>query len=452
MAWGMSFEIKLISIVGLAACSSAGADDATATARLNDLVPSVAVVSWSSPSAARVRVEYGPDTRYGFTTPRTELAAKAHEIDVIGFPASSELHFRVVVSTEAGDVAGDDHTLATNPEPAGLPSFELLHTDGEAWGSWTLVAYEQPGTDVSGVAVLDADAQPIWYWLDDRGSVPWATMSADRSEVVFLVDNHRFMETGPSFNVLSLDGRTYETIPAPWAHHAVAQPDVAGVRFAYIAADFREWNGEVVVGDGIVEVADDGSAREVWNAFDHLDVVVHEGWNSGSYDDGADWTHANGLFYDGDEGAYYLSLYYLGTVVKIDRATGDTVWQLGGADSDFTFVNDRGFSHQHAPEVRGDELYVFDNGAGGEPSRAVGYTLDTDAWTATRIWAWETAEESRAAVLGDVDLLPGDQFLSAWGDVGQVNVTGHDGTLHLSMDVDPGVIIGKAARLDTLYP
>jgi hypothetical protein len=249
---------------------------------------------------------------------------------------------------------------------------------------------------------------------------------------------------------VGLDGRSEERIDTPSAHHAVAQLGVHGARFAYLAGTVREVDGEEVMGDRIVEVADDGTEREVWNAFDQLPVVRTDGWDTRTVTGEADWTHANGLYYDPDSDAYYLSTYFLGQVFKIDRATGATIWRLGGTDSDFAFVDDAGFAHQHAPEVHGDTLYVFDNGA--PAARAVAYTLDTDAWTATKTWEWQTPEGSRVGVLGDVDELPDDQLLTAWGDLGQLAVVGRDGSLHWRLDTEPGVILGKAQQIETLYP
>ncbi|MDP2312872.1 MAG: aryl-sulfate sulfotransferase [Pseudomonadota bacterium] len=440
--------ILLPFTVACAAPPAGGAADEVAW-RLNDNVGGVVDVSWSSAEAARVRVEYGPDTSYGRTTPLSEVAATAQEITVIGFAPDSEWHFRVVTVTDAGESPGPDHVVETAEAEDGLPEIELLATDGTAWGEWTLAAYGWSDVPQTGVVVLDENAQIVWHVQRDGTFIPWVELTEDNKKAVFLVgDEGRMGEYVVAY--VGLDGRGYQAFPTTHAHHAMTQPEIPGVRFAYVSWVLDEWEGEPVVGDRIVEQAEDGTEREIWNAFDHLPVARHDGWEFGLYEQGADWTHANGLYYDTADDSYVVSLYWTDTLYKIDRETGETIWQFGGADSDFTLVDDEGFSRQHAPEIHGNRLYLFDNGT--TPSRAVEYELDTTNWTATKVWEWATPEEGQAGVLGDVDVLPDDQMLTGWGNLGQVNVTGLDGTVHWRADAEPGVVIGKAQRFESFYP
>ncbi len=444
-------------VLTLGGCGDAGPgapviDESTLALRMSEHVPNAGWVTFETAEPVRGYLEYGPDESYGHTTPIPEEPATFHDISLVGLPPSSTWHYRVVARTEDGDVASSDHLVETGRCVGDIPDVELLADDGEAWGAYTLAAFGWPGPpDLGGTLILDDAGEVVWCWADGTlRFVPWASRSQDGQHAVILTSNDAG-DFSSSVHYVSLDGRSAEEILVPRAHHSIAQVGVAGVRFAYLASVVREWEGDLVLGDRIVEVMDDGTEREVWNAFDALPVETHGGWENRNTEGAADWTHANGLHYAPETDAYYVSTYFLSSIYAIDRTTGALLWTLGGDHSDFTFVDDYGFRYQHAPELHGDTLYVFDNG-GPEGARGVAYELDTEQWTATRVWEWTSPEGSRVGVLGDVDLLDDGQLLTGWGDLGQVAVTGADGTLHWRVDAEPGAILGRAERLASLLP
>jgi hypothetical protein len=440
----------LVPAVLLGGCVAPPAD-ADFAAVVSDNAPTVATVTWTSAVATRGRVEYGADADYGSVTPAESVATRSHRIAVIGLLPGDVAHLRVAETGADGETVGADHTVDLPAAPSSVPGFVVLPSADDAWGTYTAAAFAWPDDRGGGVVVLDPAAEVVWYRTEPVGSVPWVELGAEAGTIAYRVDDQA--DDGASRVVFArMDGESVTSYPTPLGHHAIAQTGLPGVRFAYIAAVVGEWEGEPVVGDRLVERMDDGSDREVWNAFDWIEVERNGGWEFGIYDMGADWTHANGVSYDAASDCYLLSLYQLDEVVAIDRSTGAMRWTLGGTHSDFTFVDDVGFHHQHAPEVHGDTLYVFDNGDGSYPTRVVSYALDTTAWTATPTWQWSNPAGDRTAVLGDVDVLPDDTILSAWGDVGQVNIAARDGTLLNGMDAEPGVVIGKAQRFVSLYP
>lgn len=448
--------------VGVAMCAAASLsactpvlEEASVAVVISEVIPTVATVTATTRVAARVYVEYGRGLEYELATPLTDALTAEHELDVIGLTPGTRWHYRLVVVIGAREFAGEDHTVDTPPAPSDLPEVDVLADQGDAWGAWTLTSFSwlQEGS-LGGAVVFDDAGEPAWYWAHIGDHVHWAELSSDRRSVIALATGTT-LDSPSRIVYLGLDGRTVEQIEAPLAHHSVAQVGVGGARLAYIGSVVQEWDGESVVGDRVVEVAEDGTEREVWNAFERLEVTRHAGWNLPAAG-GADWTHGNGLFYDPESDAYFLSLFHLGMVVKIDRITGETVWILGGDKSDFTFrddegAEDEGFAHQHAPEVHGDTIYLFDNRTAGA-SRAVAYRLDTADWAARPVWQWETPEGSHVGVLGDVDLLENGQVLSAWGDLGQLAIVDADGTLRRRLDAEVGVLFGNAHRLTTLYP
>jgi hypothetical protein len=434
-------------LAALIACHSPVVDEVAYTdvvAAFDSAVPSVATVSWTSSTDTPGYVEYGPDEGYGYVTPDDGVTGTSHSVQVLGLPPSSTWHFRVAAVDAPNP--GEDQPVDTPAASDAIPELSLLERGEDVW---TIASFTRTDEVTSGLFVFDADGQVVWDWEEPGSFIPGVELTPDGKGALFIGADPTTLQ--PSVLSLSLDGLSLEVIAASHVHHALTQPAIAGVRFAYVAWEEREIDGTAVIGDRLVEVADDGTEREVWNAFEQLEVVENEGWEHGSYPDAADWTHGNGLTYDAASDAYYLSLYHPGTIVKIDRATGNTVWQLGGAASDFTFPGDAGFAHQHAPEVHGDTLYLFDNG-GGATSRAVAYQLDTDAWTATKVWEWTTPEGNRVGVLGDVDVREDGDIVTAWGDLGQVTVVGPDGTIESRVDAEPAVIVGTVQQFESFYP
>jgi len=124
-----------------------------------------------------------------------------------------------------------------------------------------------------------------------------------------------------------------------------------------------------------------------WNSCDY--IHPSESYDFYNYDPSSyDYAHFNSVYED-DDGNFLMSFRHLNAVIKISRATGNIIWQLGGKSSDFIFTNDTGFSGQHNAERRPSGfISVLDNGnMSGPPevSRGVEYSLDTIAWTATLV-------------------------------------------------------------------
>ena len=156
-----------------------------------------------------------------------------------------------------------------------------------------------------------------------------------------------------------------------------------------------------------------------WRAWDHYDVRdVHL---SNPLSANFDFPHMNAIDVD-EDGHILVSSRHLSEVTKIDRDTGEIIWRLGGAHSDFTFPDDPlldGFRNQHSIRSLGAGRYLlFDNGNLRDPpmSRAVEYELDTVNMTATLVWQFpETpSPDIYAYRMGHVQRLPNGNTLINW--------------------------------------
>lgn len=423
-------------------------DAASVTATVSDTIASVVTVSWVAPEVDAVSVEYGPDTGYGHATPVRASAGPVHEVTVLGIPVVSTWHYRVVVEVDGERFVGEDHTVTTGSPAEDVREVETLLGPAGSVDGYALLGASGAGPPGDAV-IRNPDGEVVWYWHAPDGQVFHPQRALDGSGILFNVDNQGDWDVRRVVRV-SMDGTSVEETPTPMGHHDFVQ--VPGIRFAYIAAEVRDVGGEDVVGDAIVEILEDGSTREVWNAFDALDVRPHYGWEYPFYQEGRDWTHANGIAYDEADDAYYLSLYWLHQVVKIDRATGETRWVLGGDDGDLRLVDDAGFGPQHAPSIVDGDLVLFDNRGGfDEDSRLVRYTIDEAAGTATLVWSWSQAG-LHAEVMGDALPLDDGTVVSAWGETGTVLVTDTAGEILWGLDHEAPTVLGQVGWLSTLYP
>jgi hypothetical protein len=120
------------------------------------------------------------------------------------------------------------------------------------------------------------------------------------------------------------------------------------------------------------------------------------------------------------DGNLLLSFRHLSQLIKVDRQTGDILWQMGGQHNQFKFVNDGqgGFSYQHdARLLPGGHLSVFDNGVQHSPqvSRAVEYELDETDRIVTLTWQYTHQPGVFGSIMGDTERLPGGDTFIGWG-------------------------------------
>lgn len=425
----------------LTGCTSAPNSHIVAT--LDADMPTVVHVTWTSAQPGAGYAEFGLDgSDYAFTTSAEDDVTTSHAVTLYGLPAETEFHFRVVT----GDAASDDLVVTTGSLPSGVPSFEpLIPFTDSAVGPFLLATTVELSEDHSAVVVLDGNGSPVWYEKAAAG-ITSARMSADGAGVYF-IQNFVDDRAANGLVIVGFDG-TRREIAVPDAHHDVIEGPAGG--YVTFVTTYRDIDGTTVAGDQLVEVADDGSQRVVWDAFDNLEVVENAGFEATQLD-GADWTHANGLVYDADDDSYVISLYFTEQFVKVDRATGDTVWILGGLGSDFTFADDDAFGPQHAPELTANGVRLFDNRGISDGSRLVEYSLDEATGIATNTWSWAYPGGAWTPVLGDVQRFDDGSALGSWGLTGHVTLVSPEGELVGDLHVGDTLTVGQVAVMPGFY-
>lgn len=388
------------------------------TAELGTIV-TVVIVRWHTTEPTTGWVEFGPDEAYGTQTNATELGTE-HEVLLVGTPADTLVHFRVHVDTEAGELTTSDHTITTGPLPSGTPQFVA---SGELGDEWQFTVLPTQG-EVPAVTIVNGKGDVVWYYLPKvvEGNLMRALLTHDRKAVLL---GHAGIQGDLSTSVLqyiSLDGGTVRDILMPnFDHDLVELPDGT---VTMIMVDTRTHpDGAIWQADRIVELAPDGSQRQVFNAWDALNPDEIDGPPA------LNWTHGNGLDYWPEEDAYLFSMKELGTVAKISRSTGQIEWMINGRLNQFDFGDDEVVQLQHQFEMLSDgHLLLFDNGTQERGySRAVELELDIGARTATQVWEYIRTPPVYVFAKGDVQRFDSGQTLVTWSAMGELQMVTPEG-------------------------
>lgn len=440
----------LISLLSLVACKnpSVGEGDypfAVSTTAAED-VPTVLTVTWSTDleDVGNARVEFGPDTSYGHEATST-TSGGAGEALLLGSKPNTEVHLRVVAETDDDTYTSDDFTITTGPAPAALPNLEVTSTGDDHWSGYLVTGIVASAWSV----ILDEDGDYVW-WHEASGApdgthggpdgggnggvVLGRTALARDGSGVWYTFNNIEAEEQVTLHHVTWDGATVTQVPAPYAHHEFVElPDGT---IAYPAYDPQNVDGLRILGDRIMELAPDGTEREVWNAWDHLEFDADDVQTRPN-----DWPHLNAIDYLPDLDAYLVGFLSLGSLCLVDRTTGETLLTVGGEGSDYGFGEAGGtLDTQHQFEWLDGELLVFVNGGmqAGSESRAQQFVLDDATGIAEETWSYWPSPSLNTTNLGDVDRLASGNTLVTFSTSGQVHEVTPDGTVVWKLVADVG--------------
>jgi hypothetical protein len=272
--------------------------------------------------------------------------------------------------------------------------------------------------------IFDNSGSPIWYMRepDDRRDFK---VQANGMLTMLARDN------GNYFNQFNTN---YQFMKSYWASngYAVDQHELqilADGTYLLIGAQsqtidmsrlFPGGNPAASIEEHVIqEFTPQGDLIFQWRAWDQIDVRDQASFidlSSSSFD----FPHMNSLDVDTD-GHILLSSRSTSECTKINKDTGRFIWRLGGAHSDFTFVNDPllGTRNQHCFRRAGTNTYmIYDNGDQHNPSqsRGVQYTLDLTNKTATIVWQYPptTTPSIYGWYMGNVQLLTNGSRLINW--------------------------------------
>ncbi len=414
---------------------------AVASCRADNVVVADVQVTVSGVSSARVVNDYGE------ASPALAIEADGvYQIPMLGMTPGNTNHLRVEVITSEGTSAGSgDLTVDCDALPAELPGFASI-TGSAPEGGYLLIAAVSSTTKAAMAAVVDHSGRVYWYRrLKQVGDFK----RAPNGDFVYYQDS--------AFAEENLYGSIIRTWTDPLAsrgadnHEVVLLPQNHALIYGL---NQRSAADTTVTENTLAELDGDGEPVFHWSGLDHIGLE-----ETTSDIDFAkppvDVEHANAIELLSD-GNLLLSLRHTDTLYKVDRRSGDVLWRLGGAKSNFTFAGDAlsGFSHQHfARQLGGGDILLLDNGNLHDPqtSRVVQYRLDEDSHTATLVWEHRHRAGLYTSCCGSSVRLESGNTLTAWGTTGVIEEVDPSENLIWEMTV-PDSIVYRAQPMATLYP
>lgn len=140
-----------------------------------------------------------------------------------------------------------------------------------------------------------------------------------------------------------------------------------------------------------------------------------------------DYQHIDSVAPDGD--GYLISLAHTGAIYLVRASDGSIEWKLGGSPTyqSLTIVGDPNgatdFSEQSDARAWPDgTVSVYDNATGsGRRPRVLRFRIDTQARTATLVQSLSDPAVAASPCCGSARLLPGGDWVVAWGGTPLVN-------------------------------
>ncbi len=329
------------------------------------------------------------------------------------------------------------------------PDFPPLDVDrpGTTTPGWYLTTFGFGGTAFgSFTVILDERGAPVWFKRTDVDVIDFKRLSDGRLAYTPLLGAAFGVSPTRGYRLTDLAGRLLEERltenPAadPVDHHDyVALPSGNDALLTYPLVKDQPlaqlgpgyFDGDSIVDGQIHELDASGHTVWTWSAADHFgydEVTFPQRFGlypAEPHGGEVDPYHLNSLAgVDDGSGDYLVSARHLDAVFRVDHATKQVEWKLGGVDPgtdpkpQLTVIGDPfgGPLRPHDARLDGNVLTLFDNRSGtSQPARAVAYRIDTNAGTATMLWEIRDPQGRPSGGLGSVRVQADGSILVCWG-------------------------------------
>ncbi len=402
-------------------------------------------------------------------------------VSVDGQPFASGRFSATVTRTAGQDFA---IVLLEPSRPASTHFVRCLPTDFPVW------YFQRTGDSAAGYSIIrpldgfqanypmifDRNGVPVW-WGPKQNAI-FSDLTAD-GHVVSILDSGAEERT--------LDGRLVRSVPVSGGvadgHDFVILPNghfVMAVTVVKGGMDLTSIGGpaDTSVIDQVLEEIDPATGAVVWtwDPLDHIAVdELEPQWRSQFVTGGTapyDILHWNSIQSTGD--GFILSFRHLDAIYEIDAASGAIRWKLGGTATpeslsvvdDPVFTGGSDFGGQHDARLLGDgTVSLYDDGTNlGRAPRAVRYSIDTNAKTATLVETVTDPGISSSFCCGSARKVADGDWLIGWGGTGSISelVGGERRTafafpglaVYRMLPVDDGVLTADGLRtaMDAQFP
>ncbi len=366
-------------------------------------------------------------------------------------------------------------TGAASAAPTAPPPVTILESSGNLGrGDIFITPTGGTSTYANGPEILDRQGNIVWFHAIPQGQTAadfraqtyrgkhvltwWQGTGlgglASGTDYIY-DDQYRQIATVQAGNGLSADG--HEFLITPWNTALI-------LAYTTATADLTSIGGpaDQTVINGVVQEIDIATGKVLfqWNSADHVPFSQSEQPLPASPSTPWDWFHINAVHIDTDHNLL-IDARDTWTTYKVDRHSGEIIWQLGGKASSFTLAAAPGqsldsadeiFAWQHDPEALGHDVYTFfDNESAGAPelpfSRAVTVKLDERAGVATLVASDNQPEGLSAASQGNAQTTEEGNLFVGWGALPYFSEFDPAGDLLLDAQFPAGVNTYRAYLL-----
>jgi hypothetical protein len=291
--------------------------------------------------------------------------------------------------------------------------------------------------------------QPVLTWWQGTGLGGLST----GTDYIYN-DHYQQIGTVQAGNGYSADG--HEFLITPWNTALILAYTTATANLTSIGGP-----ADQTVVNGIVQEIDirTGKVLFQWNSADHVPYSDSQQPLPASASTPWDWFHINAVHLDSD-GNLLVDARNTWTTYKVNRHSGNVIWELGGKQSSFTLNAAPGqvldsahalFAWQHDPEAVGHNTYTFfDNEASATAelpySRAITVKLNTKAKVATLVAADNQPEGLSATSQGNAQTTRNGDLLVGWGALPYFSEFSPSGHLLFNAEFPAGVNTYRAYR------
>lgn len=295
-----------------------------------------------------------------------------------------------------------------------------------------------------GALIMDDLGQPVWFSPPAEGVIANLQVQRyqDRPVLTFW---EGAIEVPPGFGngqyaVLDESYRRIATVRAANGlqgdmHEFVITPRGTALLLIYseVRADTTPVGGQPnsKVLEGVLQEIDIASGQLLleWRSLQHVGLDESLLAVPKDPEQWFDYIHPNAICEDGE--ALLVSARCTHSVFRIDRASGEVTWRLGGKRSDFAMGPDAAFAWQHDARRQPDgTITIFDNAEaapGRGRSRALSLAVDETARTANVVRSNESPEGLLAPNQGNMQVLANGHVFVGWGGEPYFTEFGADG-------------------------
>jgi hypothetical protein len=363
--------------------------------------------------------------------------------------------------------------LAQAAASAGPPPITVLTHGADNGNGDIFLAPSGNGSYAAGPEIITSTGKVIWFHPLPSGEaatdfrtqtylgkpvLTWYQGSLTGVGGTDVIYNDRYRQIAVVKPGNGYQANMHEFLITPWNTALITATHVTTANLTSIGGP-----ADQVVVDSAVQEIDISTGKVLfqWNSADHVPYSDSHVPLPGSASTPWDWFHINAVHLDTD-GNLLISSRHTWTIYKVNRHTGNIIWELGGKQSSFSLkaasgqvLDDAGeiFAWQHDPEALGDDIYtVFDDESNGKTaelgySRAVTIRLDLQTHVATLIKSVRQPEGLTANATGNAQTTRNGDLFVSWGNLGYLSEFSPSGRLLFNAKLPAGISTYRAYRL-----